>query len=106
MADPILRYMNGIDMNTVSDICNHFAAQRGTPMTEDDWNDILGIISKHAYNVPFWAMPIEEGVQYATFLVQLCVNHQRFVGGAPLVGGRVNIGKVTYKGERFGLLEG
>ena len=74
-----------------------------TPSEEQQARDIL---SKYEYAIPFEAMPMDEGVAYTRFLVQLVINHHRFAIGAPVVGGRMMIGKVTYRGREFEILDG
>ena len=49
-------------------------------------------------------MPIVEGIAYVKFLVEMVINHHRFSIGAPVVGGKIQIGLVTYKGEKFRIL--
>ena len=50
-------------------------------------------------------MSIVEGMEHVRFLVELVINHYRFALGAPVVGGKVKIGKVTYKGKYFEISE-
>ncbi len=62
------------------------------------------ILLKHEYQFPIAGMPIMEGIAYVRFLVEMVINHYRFSIGAPVVGGKAQIGLVTYKGEKFRIL--
>lgn len=78
---------------------------RGSALTQQEEKDIQAIISKYEYQIPYWAMPISEGIEHVRFLVGTVVSHHRFAIGAPIVGGKVNIGLVTYKQENFQILQ-
>jgi len=53
----------------------------------------------------FDAMPINRGIEYVRFLVQLVISHHQFAVGAPIVGGSPRMGVVTYKGGGFRIFE-
>lgn len=102
MLDPIRRYIKGFDPALLDEVVGYLVTSRGgaalTAQEESDLSDILG---KHEYYLPFGAMPIAEGIEHARFLAELVVSHYRFTFGAPVVGGQVNVGMVTYRGGRF-----
>lgn len=52
------------------------------------------------YVVPFAAMPLQEGIDYTTFLLDMMILQHRFVVGAPTCGGNVRIA-VVQKHEGF-----
>ncbi len=106
LYDPIFRYTKGYDRKLIEELTDYFVQLRGSPVTPQEKTAINGILQKHEYHVPFGAMPIEEGVAEVRFLVGLVISHHRFSIGAPVVGGKVRIGLVTYKGERFRIIEG
>ena len=89
----------------LQDVERFFEKLRGKPLTVKQRKALFQLVARHEYKVPFAAMPIEEGVQHVRFLVDLVINHFRFAFGAPVVGGRVRIGKVTYRGEKFKIIE-
>ena len=64
----------------------------------------MALMAQFEYLVPFAAMPLEEGVRHVRFLVEMVINHHRFSIGAPVVGGQVKIGKVSYRGEGFEII--
>ena len=78
---------------------------RGSPPTSAEDTEITNILDRYEYPIPFNAMPMEEGVAYVKFVVEMVINHHRFATGAPVVGGKAQIGLVTYKGEKFQILE-
>jgi hypothetical protein len=106
LLDPIFRYTKGYDRHLIPQLMDYFVQLRGTPFTPEEEKRINDIIQKYEYQIPFGAMPIEEGVAKVRFLVELVINHFRFAVGAPVVGGKVRIGLVTYKGEKFRIIEG
>lgn len=104
LNEPIFRYHKGYDRNLLKALKEYFTRLRGSPLTQAEDGEITGILKRHEYRVPFGGMPIEDGIAYVRFLVDMVVNHHRYTIGAPVVGGKVQIGKVTYKGEKFQIL--
>src|SRR5207249_2423119 len=105
MFEPIRRYLKGIDGQLLQELLGWFAKVRGGPLTQQEQAEVTQIVAKREYPVPFAAMPIQEGIAHTRFLIELVINHHRFAAGAPVVGGRANIGLVTYRGEDFRILE-
>jgi len=102
--EPIQRYIKGYTIALADELVGYFVKQRRFPLTQSEQNDIGNLLSKFEYRIPYSAMPIREGIEHVRFLVGMVVNHHRFAVGAPIVGGKVNIGLVTYKGEQFRIL--
>ncbi len=102
---PIQRYFKGYDTALLRHIFEFFEKLHGKPFSADQLTEFRKLIAQHEYQVPFAAMPMEEGVRHVRFLIDLVINHFRFTFGAPVVGGRVRIGKVSYRGEKFGIIE-
>jgi hypothetical protein len=102
---PIVRYFKGYDPILINELENYFKTIRGSDFSAQEQIQIQSIIQKHEYPVPFIAMPIKEGVALVKFLVEMVINHHRFTIGAPVVGGKVHLGLVTYKGENFQIIE-
>lgn len=98
---PIQRYLKGFDATLLNDLAEYFVQLLGRSLEADEVEHVSNLISGHEYQIPFTAMPMEEGVQYTRFLVELCINHHRFAVGAPIVGGGIRIGQVTYRGGEF-----
>jgi len=51
-------------------------------------------VGRFEYQVPFAAMPLQEGIDYVKFLLYLMISQHRFVVGAPTCGGKVSIAVV------------
>ena len=101
---PIQRYMSGIDTELYNELMTYFAILRGVPFSEEELKQISAIIQKHENQIPYWAMSIREGIDHTRFLIDLVISHYRFALGDPVVGGKAQLGKVTYKGEKFEIL--
>lgn len=101
---PIFRYVKGYDKGLIGDLAKYFTQLRGSNFTSQEKSQISKILARYEYQIPFAAMPMEEGVAHVRFLVDMVVNHHRFAVGAPIVGGKARLGLVTYKGENFQLL--
>ena len=101
LFEPIRRYIKGYDKGLLQDLVNYFAGRRKQPISDEEKEEIKSILSKYEYQIPFPAMPIREGMEHVRFLVELVIKHHRYAIGAPVVGGRAQIGLVTYKGGRF-----
>jgi len=105
MYAPIARYIKGYDYQLIQDVFSEFGKIRGTPLTDSEIGQIAKVLGTHEYGIPFGAMPMMEGVKHTRFLVEMVINHHRFAFGAPVVGGKCRIGMVTYRGEKFQILE-
>ena len=105
MPRPIERYLGGIDWDVLQEIIGYFESLRGLPLTPEQLSELFSRISAHQYYIPYYVMPIEEGVRFTRFLVDLVINHHRFGPGHPVVGGRARIGKVTYREDGFRILD-
>jgi hypothetical protein len=84
----------------------------GRDFTQDEDDQINAILTKYQYTVSFGSMPIEQGIEYVRFLVDLAIGHFHFSSGfahAPftekVVGGHARLGVVTYKGGKFKILD-
>lgn len=105
LNEPIFRYVKGYDRRLLNELKNYFKQVRGSNFTRQEELAITKILQKYEYPTPFIAMPLEEGVAHVKFLVEMVVHHHRFTIGAPIVGGKVHIGLVTYKGEKFQIIQ-
>jgi len=105
MFEPIRRYTLGYDYGLFVELMTYFEKLRGLPFSEPEQDEINTILARYSYYVPFAAMPMQEGIEYTRWLVELVVNHHRFAEEPPAVGGEVKIGTVTYTGDQFQILE-
>lgn len=105
MYEPIRRYIKGFDPQLMGEVEKFFISMLGRPLSQDERKKFEEILNKHEFQIPFPAMPIEEGVNHTRFLVELVINHHRYAVGAPVVGGKAKIGKVTYKSGSFEIMD-
>src|ERR1700677_1166274 len=101
MSGPIDRYLTGFDRDFLSDTSDFFVSVLGRPFTDEELARYAPIRDKYMYRIFLDAMPIKAGIEYVRFLVQLVIQHYRYMSEHPIVGGQVKLGVVTYKGERF-----
>jgi hypothetical protein len=104
LKEPIIRYHRGHDDDTLKEIIDFFIGARGTPLTTQESDTIKTLLLRHEYQIPISAMPLLEAIGYVKFLVEMVINHYRFAVGAPVVGGRVQLGLVSYRGKNFRIL--
>lgn len=105
LNEPIIRYTWGYDRRLIKELNDYITKLRGTPLNKTEGSEIEGIMKKFEYQIPCGAMPIQEGIAYVRFQVELVINHHRFALGAPIVGGDARIGIVTYKDKKFQIIE-
>jgi len=97
LYEPITRYVKGYDLALMKELSDWFVKARGgTALTAQEQKEIATLLDKHEYLIHSAAMPMQEGIAYTRFLVELVINHHRFVSRDPIVGGKVHIGTVTY----------
>jgi hypothetical protein len=104
MYGPVQRYLKGFDPQGAEELLVAFKGILGRDLTSAEIDSLRNVFAKHEYQIPFQAMPMKEGIQHVKFLVELAINHHRFAVGAPVVGGKVGLGMVTYRGEGFRLI--
>jgi hypothetical protein len=112
MYEPIVRYINGYDANLLEELKTYARGLLARDFTAEEDNQLENIATKYQYKVSFASMPIDQGVEYVKFLVDLAIKHFHFSSGmehAPftekVVGGRARLGVVTYKGGSFKILD-
>ncbi len=103
---PIFRYIKGRDPSLVDAVVKKCEEFHGAAFSDDQKKAINEVADKSEYQIIFNSMPVERGIEYVKFLVQLVISHHRFSTGAPIVGGRPRVGLVTYKSEEFKILGG
>lgn len=112
MYMPIVRYINGYDQEMFLELVQHVEGLLGRPFTADERTAFNSVFEKYQYKVSFSSMPIEQGIEYVRFLVDLAIKHFHFSSGfahqpftEKVVGGRARLGVVTYKADRFRILD-
>jgi hypothetical protein len=102
MFDPIRRYIKGFDPQLIDQLIDWLIQKRGgQALDPQEIAEAQGLLAGFEYQIPFAAMPLKEGIQHTRFLAELVVSHHRYAVGAPVVGGAVRVGSVTYRGGRF-----
>ena len=104
-SDPIERYLNGFDPATLMGIGKYVETLLGRSLEQSEIDEIVRIRNTSAYRIMTDSMPIKTGISYVRFLVEFAITHYRFAATHPIVGGKANIGVVTYKREDFEILE-
>ncbi len=105
MYEPIHRYILGFSPPLIDQIVGYMINEKKIEWTEKDKEEIGKIIAGFEYPIPFAALPMKGGIEHTRFLVELVINHHKYVIGAPVVGGKAKIGMVTYKGDQFKILD-
>lgn len=104
--EPIFRYIKGIGNIYFNHLLEYLKKFRPDQAISDiEIQELTAIINKSEYQFPVQVMPMKECVDYVRFLVELVINHHRFSTGHPIVGGRVNIGKVSYREKCFQIVK-
>jgi hypothetical protein len=82
LTDAIVRLHWGRDDAIVQQVANHL---KTTP------EEIAPIMNSAQYMVPFAGMPLQDAIDYAVYLVNVTIGRFRFVVGAPVCGGEVDV---------------
>lgn len=107
MYEPIRRYIKGVDGGVLSGVIDYMLkrSRRPRPLRPEEVQELQDLCNRAEYSIPYGAMPMGEGVAHARFLVELVINHHRYASGAPIVGGRARVGRVTYRHGAFEILD-
>lgn len=101
--DGVKRFHKGFD-DRVMDAALQAAFQHaGVDTSKLDPNQLTAAVDAAVghfeYQVPFAAMPLQEGIDYVRFLLEIAILQHRFVIGAPTCGGNVRLAVVRkYEG--------
>jgi len=105
LFDPIQRYIKGAEAKLLEQLLSYCEQLRGSPYSEKEQKELVKIIQSYEYKIPFAAMPMQEGIAHTRFLVEFVINHYRYISGPEVVGGKANLGMVTYRGDDFKILD-
>lgn len=81
----------------ISTILDHFEVE----MDPDLEQEIHSIVQSAEYIIPWGGMPLQGGIEYVQFCLDVMINQTRFVIGAPTCGGNVRIGVVERENFEF-----
>lgn len=62
-----------------------------------DEKEILEILKPFEYQIPFGVMPLQDAIEYAHYMLSVTLGRFRFVLGAELCGGDIDIAAITQK---------
>jgi hypothetical protein len=85
LTDAIVRLHHGRDDQVVQEIAKRFS------VSPDEAKKVLG---QFEYPVYFDGMPLQDAIDYAVYLVNVVIGRYRFVAGAPLCGGEVDVAAI------------
>jgi hypothetical protein len=88
MTEPIVRLHFGRDDKAIMIISEKF----GIP--EDKIREALQPLQ---YLVPFAQMPLQDAIDYANYMINIVIGRFRFVLGAELCGGKIDIAAITQR---------
>lgn len=87
-TDALIRLINGADVN----LLQAAMGQQFSPQVVD------ALFSQFSYPVLFNAMPLQDAIDFAVYLVNVVVGRFRFVVGPQLCGGDIDVAAVTRSG--------
>ena len=88
LSEAITRLHHGRDDQVLRIVSDHFAVGR------DEVHDLIAPLE---YRVFFDGMPLQDAIDYAVYLVNVVIGRFRFVIGAPLCGGEIDVAVITPK---------
>lgn len=86
LADSIIRLHHGRDDRILDKLADHFKVSP---------DEIAELLKEFQYPVYFNGMPLQDAIDYATYLVNVVIGKFRFVIGAPLCGGEIDVAVIT-----------
>jgi hypothetical protein len=104
-SDPIDRYLNGISPATLMQIADWTRPLLGRDLTTDEIEQLIALRDSNRYRVMTDSMPLQTGIQYVRFLVNLVIGHHKFSAGHAIVGGRPRVGVINYDSDDFVIQE-
>jgi hypothetical protein len=86
LSDAIVRLHHGRDDQLIVKLAEHFKVSK---------EEIMELTKELQYPVYFNGMPLQDAIDYATYLVNVAIGRFRFVIGAPLCGGEIDVAVIT-----------
>lgn len=99
-VDPIRRLIKGFDINLINNLVGYFVKNHKIKFDKKLNDDINKLLQPFEYKIPYDAMPLQEGIDHVKFLLDIVINHFKFVIGAPVCGGNIRIAVITQDGYR------
>ncbi|NQU63129.1 MAG: hypothetical protein HQ517_02435 [SAR324 cluster bacterium] len=89
--DGIVRFHKGFDTNRLDLLVNVIGGHFNQQLPPDVIQKINDIYRAAEFRIVFDAMPLQEGIDYVKFCLDIMINQSRFVIGAETCGGNVRI---------------
>jgi len=86
LTDAIIRLHWGRDDQMLDVIAKHFKVSI---------DEVRPLVDAFQYPVAFEGMPLQDAIDYTVYLVNVAIGRFRFVVGAPLCGGEVDVAVIT-----------
>lgn len=86
LTDAIVRLHHGRDDRLIKKLAEKFKLPE---------NEIFDLVREFEYPVFFNGMPLQDAIDYATYMVNVEIGRFRFVIGAPLCGGEIDLAVIT-----------
>lgn len=86
VTDAIVRLHHGRDDRMIGKLAERFKVPA---------QEILELLKEFEYPVIFHGMPLQDAIDYATYMVNVVIGRLRFVIGAPLCGGEIDVAVIT-----------
>lgn len=86
LTDAIIRLHWGRDDQIIDLIANHFKVSV---------DEVKSVADKLQYPVAFEGMPLQDAIDYTVYLVNVAIGRFRFVVGAPLCGGEIDVAVIA-----------
>ena len=86
MTDAINRLHKGLDDRVIGKVIE---------LTKLPHEEVLKLFADLEYPVLFDGMPLQDAIDYATYLINVVIGRFRFVLGAPICGGEVDVAVIT-----------
>lgn len=101
MTEGVVRFHKGFSFGHLNAVIETIKGHAGVTIDTDLRRKIDEVVRSAEYYIPFDGMPLQEGVDYVRFLLDVMINQTRFVVGAPMCGGRVRIAVVQTTGVQW-----
>lgn len=89
LTDAITRLIKGADLRLGA-----MLAERLRISPEEVWQ----LLAQFEYPIAFEGMPLQDAIDLAVYLVEMTIGRYRFVVGAPLCGGEIDVAVITSRG--------
>jgi hypothetical protein len=96
----VRRFHKGFSFGYLDAVIKAILEHHDVQMTDELRQKIQSIIDQAEYAIPWEGMPLQEGIDYVKFCLDIMINQTKFVVGAPTCGGNVRIA-VIQRDEGF-----